>query len=75
MFELFGSQRSLVMHLKNYLNIKYSPVTYLFVPYFCKLTCTSIVQKHIDDQFLHDFVTTYDLCISMNNLIDYKTHL
>ena len=74
-FELFGSQKSLVMHLKL---LKHKILTcnlplFHILQTYVYLHCLS--QKHGDDQFLHDFVTTYNLCVNMNNFTDYNTHL
>ena len=54
------------MHLKKItlLKVKYLPVTYLCSIFFANLRVLTLSQKHGDDQILHDFATTYEICIS-----------
>ena len=41
---------------------------------FANLHVLALSQKHGDDQILHDFMTTYEICIRVNNFIDYNTY-
>ena len=42
---------------------------------FANLHVLALSQKHGDDQILHDFTTTYEICVKVNNFTDYNTYL
>ena len=42
---------------------------------FANLRVLALSQKHGDDQILHDFTTTYEICVKVNNFTDYNTYL
>ena len=54
-WHLKGSGQDLKILLKS----KNTNLYPTFDPYFAHLSVLSLSQKHGDDQFLHDFVTTY----------------
>ena len=41
---------------------------------FANLRVLALSQKHGDDQILHDFTTTYEICIRVNNFTVYNTY-
>ena len=41
---------------------------------FANLHVLALSQKHGDDQILHDFKTTYEICIRVNNFTVYNTY-